>query len=343
MHIMEGFLPLPWAIFWTLVAIPFWIWGIRALRKFLTEHPEKKLSLALSGAFVVILSSLKIPSVTGSSSHPTGTGLSVMLSGPWITVIICTIVLLFQGTFLAHGGFTTLGANVFSMGIAGPFAAYYLFKYLRKMNVNPVITVFSVAFVADIVTYLVTALQLTLIVPHADISSFAQTYATFFGIFATTQIPIAIAEGALFVFFFKYLADIRPDLVKGIGFDTSVRQSRGILSDETKDKISIFTYKTKTRLMLVCFAAVSAAMILLAYFFAFFRDVGGADDAGADAILDLNPDYTPWIENFIQFSESHLTILFLIQTAIGILILAYIVHAFQKRKREKAEEPLEST
>lgn len=334
MHIMEGFLPLPWAVFWTLVAVPFWIWGIRAMRKLFAEHPEKKLSLALSGAFVVILSSLKIPSVTGSSSHPTGTGLSVMLSGPWITAVLCTIVLLFQGTFLAHGGYTTLGANVFSMGIAGPFAAYFLFRYLRRLNANPTLTVFAVAFTADIVTYMVTSLQLTLIVPYSGISDFAHTYATFFGIFTVTQIPIAVAEGVLFVFFFQYLADIRPDLVRGIGYDASVRQSKSILGGGTEEKRGFFTRRTRTRLMLVCFAAVAAVMALLAYFTAFFGDIGGSDDAGSGALVDLNPGYFPWIDNLIQFSESHLTLLFLIQTVIGVLILAYIVRLFRGRKRE---------
>ncbi|MCL2296262.1 MAG: energy-coupling factor ABC transporter permease [Methanomassiliicoccaceae archaeon] len=343
MHIMEGFLPLEWAVFWTIVTIPFWIFGIRALRKFFIEHPEKKLSLALSGAFIIILSSLKIPSVTGSSSHPTGTGLSVMLSGPWITVILCTIVLLFQGTFMAHGGFTTLGANVFSMGIAGPFAAYYLFKYLRKMNFNASMTVFVVAFVADIVTYLVTALQLSLIVPYTGIGAFVSTYGTFFGIFAVTQVPIAIAEGMMMVFFFRYLADVRPDMVKGLGFDTSVRNTKGILSGEAKEGMIRIANKTKTRLMMVGFAIIAAVMVLLAYATSFFGDVGGADDAGAETILDLIPGYQQLTENFIQLEESQLTILFIIQTIIGILILAYILNMLRKRKLEKEVEVQEET
>ncbi|MDR0309309.1 MAG: energy-coupling factor ABC transporter permease, partial [Candidatus Methanoplasma sp.] len=185
MHIMEGFLPLEWAVFWTVIFIPFLIYGIVRMKKFFEEHPEQKLSVALSGAFIVILSSLKIPSVTGSSSHPTGTGMSVLLSGPWITVVICTIVLLFQGMFMAHGGFTTLGANVFSMGIAGPFAAYFVFRIMKQRSINSTVTVFTVVVVANIVTYVVTALQLSLV---AGISNFA----TFLGIFAVTQIPIAI-------------------------------------------------------------------------------------------------------------------------------------------------------
>jgi len=329
---MEGFLPLEWAVFWTIVCIPFLILGIRGMRKLFVEHPEKKLSLALSGAFIVILSSLKIPSVTGSSSHPTGTGMSVMLSGPWITAVICTIVLLFQGTFMAHGGFTTLGANVFSMGIAGPFVAYVVFKALRARNANPTATVFVTVFVADIVTYVVTALQLTLIVPFTGMGAFIDTYVTFFGIFAVTQLPIAFAEGVLIVFFFQYLADIRPELVKGIGYDPAVRNTRSILSGEEKGKVD------RSRIMLACFAAVGVVMILLAYITTFFNDIGGADDAGADAVGDFIPGYEQLADNFIQLGEFGISILFIIQTIIGVTILAVALYLLHRKKHERVPQ-----
>ena len=332
MHIMEGFLPLEWAVFWTIVCIPFLLLGIRGMRKLFVEHPEKKLSLALSGAFIVILSSLKIPSVTGSSSHPTGTGMSVMLSGPWITAVICTIVLLFQGTFMAHGGFTTLGANVFSMGIAGPFVAYVVFKALRARNANPTATVFVTVFVADIVTYVVTALQLTLIVPFTGMGAFIDTYVTFFGIFAVTQLPIAFAEGVLIVFFFQYLADIRPELVKGIGYDPAVRNTRSILSGEEKGKVD------RSRIMLACFAAVGVVMILLAYITTFFNDIGGADDAGADAVGDFIPGYEQLADNFIQLGEFGISILFIIQTIIGVTILAVALYLLHRKKHERVPQ-----
>jgi len=298
----------------------------------------------LSGAFVVILSSLKIPSVTGSSSHPTGTGLGVMLSGPWNIIIICTIVLLFQATFLAHGGYTTLGANVFSMGIAGPFAAWYLFRIFLRYKVNPAINVFIVAFVADIVTYLVTSLQLTLIVPYAGIDAFINTYTTFFGIFCLTQIPLAIAEGLMVVFFFSYLADVRPDLVEGMGYKTTGRNTRGILSSDAKEGLFRLTRKTKARLTLVCFAVVTGIMMVLAYFYAFFRNIGGADDAGADTVSELIPGFHRLTDNFIQFSDFHTSLLFLLQTAVGVLIVVYVLYLFRKRSRRKEkEEGLERT
>ena len=329
MHIMEGFLPIGWAVFWTIVCIPFLAFGIRAMRKLFAEQPEKKLSLALSGAFIVLLSSLKIPSVTGSSSHPTGTGMSVVFSGPAITAVICTIVLLFQGMFMAHGGPTTLGANVFSMGIAGPFAAYAVFKTLRKRNINPAATVFATVFVANAVTYMVTALQLTLVaVTEVPGTSFIGTYITFFGIFTITQIPIAIAEGVLMIFFFRYLAEVRPELVKSAGFDTSVR-SVGSLDREVKEK-------KKGRTAVLC-ALTLLILIVVVYATTFFFDIGGADDAGAEAIWEITGT-GPWTENMIDIGEFGISMLFIIQTAIGVLILAAVLHLLLRKDHDHMGE-----
>jgi cobalt/nickel transport system permease protein len=88
MHIMEGFLPVQWAIFWWLVALPFFVLGVRSLTRITQENPELKLLIALSGAFSFVLSALKIPSVTGSCSHPTGTGLGAVLFGPQVMTVL---------------------------------------------------------------------------------------------------------------------------------------------------------------------------------------------------------------------------------------------------------------
>ena len=58
----------------------------------------------------------------------TGTGLGAILFGPAAMSVLGLIVLLFQAVLLAHGGLTTLGANTFSMAVAGPFVSYFLFS-----------------------------------------------------------------------------------------------------------------------------------------------------------------------------------------------------------------------
>ncbi|VVB57269.1 Cobalt transport protein CbiM [uncultured archaeon] len=210
MHIMEGFLPPFWAAFWYALCIPFWIWGALQVKKIFKEHPEQKLILAVSGAFIFVLSSLKLPSVTGSSSHPTGTGLSAMLFGFSVTAILSTIVLVFQALLLAHGGITTLGADVFSMGIVGPAVGYYTYRVLRGLKVSLPMTAFVVAVLADWATYLVTSLQLALAFPGDNLM---HAYMVFAGVFAITQIPIAIGEGILIWMFFDFLLKSRPKLI----------------------------------------------------------------------------------------------------------------------------------
>ena len=117
MHIMEGFLPPMWAIAWWLIFLPFLGAGIVRLKAIVQEDANQKVLLALCGAFIFVLSALKIPSVTGSCSHPTGVALAVILFGPSVVAVLGSIVLLFQALLLAHGGLTTLGANgMFTMG-----------------------------------------------------------------------------------------------------------------------------------------------------------------------------------------------------------------------------------
>ena len=112
MHIMEGFLPPMWALAWWLLFLPCLWYGLVRLRRIVQEDNNQKVLLALCGAFIFVLSALKIPSVTGSCSHPTGVGLAVILFGPGVVAILGAIVLLFQALLLAHGGLTTLGAPV---------------------------------------------------------------------------------------------------------------------------------------------------------------------------------------------------------------------------------------
>lgn len=79
MHIMEGFLPPMWALAWWLLFLPCLWYGLVRLRHIVQEESNQKVLLALCGAFIFVLSALKIPSVTGSCSHPTGVGLAVIL------------------------------------------------------------------------------------------------------------------------------------------------------------------------------------------------------------------------------------------------------------------------
>ncbi|MFV0131318.1 energy-coupling factor ABC transporter permease [Streptomyces sp. HMX112] len=204
MHIAEGYLPPIHAAAWGVAAAPFVAHGVRALTREVRANPESTLLLGASGAFTFVLSALKIPSVTGSCSHPTGTGLGAILFRPPVMAVLGTITLLFQALLLAHGGLTTLGANAFSMAVVGPWAGYGVYRLLRASGVPLMVGVFFGAFVADLSTYCVTSVQLALAFPDPA-TGLAGSLVKFLGIFAVTQIPLAVSEGLLTVLVMRLL------------------------------------------------------------------------------------------------------------------------------------------
>jgi len=81
MHIMEGFLPPLWAGFYWILFLPFLIFGLSKIKKITASDGKIKLLLAMAGAFAFILSALKLPLLTGSSS---------LLGAPLIFLIFST-------------------------------------------------------------------------------------------------------------------------------------------------------------------------------------------------------------------------------------------------------------
>lgn len=217
MHIMEGYLPLSHSIIWSVICIPFLMIGIISIRKTIENNRKTLLILVMAGAFTFVLSALKLPSVSGSSSHATGTGLGTILFGPAAMCVIGVIVLLFQAILLAHGGLTTLGANTFSMAIAGPLVAYAIYELLKKINVPRSIRIFLAASISDIFTYCITAFQLALAHP-AEVGGFQTALIKFLGIFAFTQIPLAIIEGLLTVIVLKGLESYAKPELTALGY-----------------------------------------------------------------------------------------------------------------------------
>lgn len=217
MHIMEGYLSPGFSIAWSVLCIPFLIFGLNSIKNILKKHRKTLIILAMVGAYSFVLSALKIPSVTGSSSHATGTGLGAILFGPSTMGVIGIIVLLFQALLLAHGGITTLGANTFSMAIAGPFLTFGVYKLSRRLKLSKGISVFLGASLGNLFTYIVTSLQLALNYP-SEFGGVLSSFAKFLGVFAVTQIPLAIIEGILTVIILSQLETYAKSELTDLGY-----------------------------------------------------------------------------------------------------------------------------
>jgi cobalt/nickel transport system permease protein len=194
MHIMEGYLPAAHAAGWWLVS-----WSVLAncgwsLGSTLRARPQDKFLLAASAGYMFTLSALKLPSLTGSCSHPTGVGLGAVLFGWRPMVVIAAIVLFFQALLLAHGGLTTLGANLFAMGIVGALVSRGVFRGSRAVRLPVPLATFLAATLGDLMTYVVTAGQLAWAFPDPT-GGVVGSFVKFLAVFAMTQLPLAIAEG----------------------------------------------------------------------------------------------------------------------------------------------------
>jgi len=215
-QIAEGVLAPAQCAVWYAAAAPFVVHGGYRVVKEVKEHPENKLLLATAGAFTFVLSAIKLPSVTGSSSHPTGTGVGAALFKPPVMAFLGMIVLIFQALLLAHGGISTLGANTFSMAIAGPWAGYAFYKLTKKLRGPDALAIFLCMVFSDFITYVVTSFQLAFAFPDAT-GGFWGAVGKFLGIFAITQVPLALIEGLVGILLFRFLAKVAAPQLKQLG------------------------------------------------------------------------------------------------------------------------------
>jgi cobalt/nickel transport system permease protein len=211
MHIADGILPVSWAAFWYLLAVPVVAMGLRAYRIKSERSPLFRPLAGFVGAAVFVISCMPIPvPYTGTTSHPCGTGLAAILLGPWLTAAISSVTLLLQALFLAHGGLTTLGANVFSMGIAGAFSGYAVFRVARWAGLSLFVSAFLAGLISDWATYATTAAMMALAL-HGD-GSVVSLFLAIVTAFVPTQVPLGIMEGFVTAFAMRFLAERRADL-----------------------------------------------------------------------------------------------------------------------------------
>lgn len=206
MHIAEGILPMQWAALWYLFALPAVAMGLRAYRRESERSSRFRPLAGLMGAAVFVISCMPIPvPFTGTCSHPVGTGLAAILVGPWLTVAISSIALLLQALFLAHGGLTTLGGNIVSMGIVGGFTGYGIFRAMRWAGAPLFVSAFLAGMLSDWATYATTSAELALAL-HGDGSAFSLFLAVLTA-FVPTQLPLGIMEGFVTAHALRFLSE----------------------------------------------------------------------------------------------------------------------------------------
>jgi len=147
-----------------------------------------------------------------------------VLLGPFVSVLVAAIALLIQALFLAHGGLTTLGGNIFSMGILGSFSGYFAFKIAQRCRLSLFWCGFLAGMVSDLFTYLGTSIELGLLVIGKG-GSFMKATAEIFGVFMmTSQGVLCIVEGIVVGFILVFVYKRKPSILLHLG----------LIKDDTK-------------------------------------------------------------------------------------------------------------
>ena len=96
------------------------------------------------------------------------------------------------------------------MAVAGPLVSFGIYKLCQKLKLNKYITVFLAAFLGDLFTYCVTAVQLAL-AHHAD-TTIMGAMGKFMTVFAPTQ------EGLITCMIIMALETYAKPELRAIGF-----------------------------------------------------------------------------------------------------------------------------
>ena len=136
--------------------------------------------------------------------------MGALLIGPGPTVVVASIALLFQALFLAHGGLTTLGANIVSMGVVGAFAAYGVFHLLRALQVPLSGGGLAGRAFSDWATYATTSLELSTAL-HGDGSMCGHVRRCPGWPSCPRSFPLGIAEGFLTAVAYRFVRHRGPN------------------------------------------------------------------------------------------------------------------------------------
>ncbi|MFW2369042.1 MAG: energy-coupling factor ABC transporter permease [Desulforhopalus sp.] len=236
MHITEGIITGPAAVFYTAAGVALVGYGTSRMKKFVAAAPEKRPLLGMAGALIFFVSLLPIPAFTGTCSHPCGTPLIAILFGPGIAIALTGGSLLLQAAFFAHGGFGTWGANVVALGFFGCFAGWSGFWLARKLGFSLWGAGFAGGLFGDIMVYVASGLILAGELANAPTPQYAfgGYLAVIFTAYLPTQLPIALGEMVITGLSLQYIYNQRPEVLIDLGLIKSDKvlsgKSRGYKS-----------------------------------------------------------------------------------------------------------------
>jgi len=221
MHIPDGFLDYSVCAVTYAASALLWVIAFRKAKHTLTDRQVPLMATLTAMFFAAQM--MNYPIIGGTTAHLLGGPIIALTLGPYAGMISMTIILLIQALFFGDGGITTLGANVWNMGVVGVFIPYAIMITIVKIKKSTkalYIGAFVGAFVGDVLAAVFAGLELGLstIFPYGvPIAVTAMALHHSF---------IGVGEGVVTAGVIRVLLKTRPDLLQlsRFGIDLSGRE-----------------------------------------------------------------------------------------------------------------------
>lgn len=175
------------------------------------ELDERRLPLlGATAALVFAAQMVNFPVAGGTSGHLLGAALATVLLGPWLGMLVASLVLGVQAAAFADGGIAVLGANVLNMAVLGALVTQAMLTgagALRERTAG----LLGVVAVASWVSVMAAATATSVELAASGTIGLTTVLPSMLGIHAL----IGVGEAAITVAVVATVLAVRPDLVGG--------------------------------------------------------------------------------------------------------------------------------
>lgn len=208
MHIPDGFLSSEVCAVTSVAAAG--MVGYAAVRA-RDELDERRVPLLGATAALVFASQMvNFPVAGGTSGHLLGAALATVLLGPWLGMLVVSLVLGVQAVAFADGGIAVLGANVLNMAVLGALVTQAMLTgagALRERTAG----LLGIAAVASWVSVMAAATATSVELAASGTIGLTTVLPSMLGIHSL----IGVGEAAITVAVIATVLAVRPDLVGG--------------------------------------------------------------------------------------------------------------------------------
>ena len=131
MHMPDGLINAPVSIGAAVIAAGAITVGLKKSKGTLDSQTAPLAGLV--AVFIFAFQMMNFPVAAGTSGHLMGGALASILVGPYVAILVMTVVVSLQALVFADGGLSALGLNLLNLGIVSIVVSALLFAGLMKL------------------------------------------------------------------------------------------------------------------------------------------------------------------------------------------------------------------